>query len=172
MGRGILATNGPRGQVLLDGFEGLTQGPLGLIRLCSSSGQLFDIEISKGVEGQATDFLEDGVGRVSLEDSLLLKAAGSGLELVEDLESHGFVWWSSHWVALDWAAHHTFSQGSFVDTMKVMLPSRQNAKATRPWSFAFFLSFWTLLREPIAVPMKMIMKIAATIIAIILGSIY
>jgi hypothetical protein len=26
---------------------------------------------------------------VSLEDSLLLEAAGSGFELVEDLESHG-----------------------------------------------------------------------------------
>ena len=50
--------------------------------------QLFDIEIGKGIEGQATDFLEDGVCRVSLENSLLLKTAGGGLELVEDLESH------------------------------------------------------------------------------------
>jgi hypothetical protein len=33
------------------------------------------------------------VGRVSLENRLLLKAAGSGFELVEDLKSHVFFWW-------------------------------------------------------------------------------
>jgi hypothetical protein len=58
--------------------------PLGRIGL----GQLFDIEIHEGVQSQATDFLEGLVCRVSLEDRLLLEAARSGLELVEDLESH------------------------------------------------------------------------------------
>ena len=78
-----------RRKLLLDGLEGLTQRPHVRTRAGHACfRQFFNIEIHEGVEGQATDFLEDGVGRVSLEDRLLRKAAGSGFELVEDLESH------------------------------------------------------------------------------------
>ena len=57
--------------------------PLGRIGL----GQLFDIEIHKGVKSQAESLLENGVVGIFTEDILLLEAAAGGLEALENREN-------------------------------------------------------------------------------------
>jgi hypothetical protein len=63
--------------------------PLGRIGL----GQLFDIEIHKGVKSQAESLLENGVVGIFTEDILLLEAAAGGLEALENREHGRHCFW-------------------------------------------------------------------------------